>query len=438
MGAKAKRRRLAAELRGGGSGAFGWSVGDGFPAGLDGSPGRRNAIEPRLAETVGAVLACVELASSAIGTLPASLVIDGDSGREPAPASTPGWRVLQRPNPWQSWPAFAAWSAAEILLHGNSVAMIATDGRGAPSGLVPAPWQWLRPVVIEVGAERRLAYEMVAANFPEVQLLGLPSRLLDTEVCHVRARSDHGLIGRSVLSRAAGPVHEGREIQTLAQANWKNGVRPSGYLSVPTYLNDTQRERYGTAFVEKYTGAINAGKIPLLEGGWKFEALSMNSVDMEFLQSRVFNVSDICRLFCIPEPLLQIGQRLPQDLQPYTVAFASQCLSPLVGLIEAEFDNAVLPAGVHLRIDMSGLMRGSYSTVAAAQSSLKQSGIISANDARAVLGLPATPDGDALASGPAPSWPADRPGMPHTGPSPGPTGPGGIPNVDSNENEGNG
>jgi HK97 family phage portal protein len=292
------------------------------------------------------------------------------------------------------------------------------------------------PRVIPSAGRSRLAYDLVHSG-PEVSLLGLPPRLLSSESLHIRGRSDAGILGRSVLSRASGAVREGLEIETLAAANWRDGARPRAILSAPNYL--TKQQRTDTrGFVDRFTGAVNAGSVPLLEGGWTWQQVSMSSVDAEFLASRHFSVAEICRIFSVPEMLLQIGTRLPTDMASITSQFAVQCLSPMVSLIEHEFDFAVLPPGLHLELDLSGLMRGSFSQMTAALCALTQSGIATPNDSRRWLGgLPAIEGGDVLRVGPAPTWPADGPGLPHLGPSPGPTGAGlAAPGTNANEGAG--
>jgi HK97 family phage portal protein len=396
--------------------------------------GGMGAVPQHLSESLSAVVSCVELIAGAIASLPVSLTVDTPSGRAPAPQTAPAWRLLTRPNALQSWPAWASWTAASLLLHGNALSLIRNDARGAPTGLMPAPWPWLLPQVIGGGDGPRLAFDMMQAS-PESTLLGLPRRMLDTDVLHIRARSDHGAIGRSVLARSSAPVREGLEIATLAQANWANGMRPSALISMPNFLDDTRRKRFEEETLAKFSGALNAGKIPVLEGGWKFEQISINSVDAEFLATRQFSVAEICRIFCVPEPLLQLGQRVPADLSPYTAAFCQQAILPLVRLIQSEFNYSVLPPGMYLELDTDHLARGSFSATVAGLAALKQSAIITANDARAELGWPPVAGGDALSAAAPPSWPADGPGSVHLAPSPGPTG-NGPPEPGNHSNEG--
>lgn len=416
--------------------ALPWRGVDGWGVGALGSGGH-GAVPAHLAENLSAITGAVELIAGAVASLPAGLQVDTADGRQPAPDTAPAWRVVERPNPFQSWPAFITSLIAGLLMHGNTVAMLGTDGRGAPLALTPVPWGWLNPQVVQAAAGPRLVYDVLHAT-PEAKLLGLPPRLLDTDVLHVRGRSDAGLIGRSVLSRAAGVIREGLEIATLAQANWQRGVRPSGYFTSPTILSPAQREQ-AQALIARYAGAVNAGKTPLLEGGWAYNQVTFNSTDAEFLASRRLSVEEIARLFSLPAAMLQAGQGAP-DYAALIAAFGQLTLAPIVSLIEAEFDAAVLPPGMHLTLDMGGLLRGSYSALVSANSVAVQSGWLTANDARQAIGLPAVDGGDALRpnGAKAPGYPADAAGVPSLAPKPGPKGADGLPNVGTNENEGAG
>ena len=384
--------------------------------------GSAGTVSAREAEGLSAALGCIELISGAISSLPASLSVDTPDGRQPAPPTAAAWRVLQRPSPWQSWPAWASWCTAQILLHGNSVSRIETDGRGAVTGLTAIPWPWLNPHAL-AGADGRprLAYDVVQSS-PEARLLDLPPRLLDGDVLHIRARSDAGIIGRSVLARAAGPIREGLALAETASATFANGARPSGVLTSPSYLNEAQRKRFDSEFVSKLTGAMNSGRVPLLEGGWTYTPVAMSFLDAQFQELRGLNTEQVCNMFSVPSILLHSGQRVVSDLSPFTTAFAQHCLAPLCVAIEAEFDAAVLPPGMHLNLDLDGLMRGSFSATVAALCALLQSGAVTANDTRLELGFPPIDGGDTLRTGAAPSWPADASGMPSMGPKPGPTG----------------
>lgn len=405
-------------------------------AGLATMAGLGGVTSPYAAEGLSAVLGCVGLIADSAASLPASIVVDGPDGRQPAPSTLPACRLISRPNARQSWPAFLTTLLSSVLLQGNGVARIDRDGRGAVVALTPIPWSWLMPQVINGASGPRLVFDVMHAS-PEAALLGLPARLLDTDVLHVRARSDNGIIGRSVLSRAAGVVRETLDVNEVAASTWRHGMRPSGALTTNSALDDVARTRL-RAGMKEFTGSANVGKVLVLEQGLSWQSIALNPADAELLESRKFGVSEIARIFSVPEPMLQLGTRLPQSYTPIVAAFAQLALTPLVNMLEAEFDAAVLPAGYHLSIDMGGLLRGDYAAVAAAQAVLVQSGIATPNDARQALGLPAHDQGEELRpNGSAPSYPADASGVPSLAPKPGPGG-GPLPHVGTNQNEGAG
>ncbi len=397
----------------------------------------RAPMAPHLAEQLSSVSGCVELIAGAVASLPASLTIDGPDGQRPAPNGASAWALLARPNPRQSWPAFCTSLTASVLLCGNSVAAKLRDGRGAVVGLVPIPWPWLAVQVVQSAGGPRLVYDVVPTT-PEASLLGLPRRLLDSDVLHLRARSDETVIGRSVLARAAGVVAEAADLATAGAATWRNGMRPSGVLQLPAgkKLGDVAFERLKIDLAASYGGVANTGRTPVLEDGAEFKQTALSSVDAEFLASRQFSVAEVARLFGVPLGLLQPGQ----GVQPYAemvAAFATLALAPIVAGLEAEFAEAVLPPGMYLQLDMGGLMRGSFSGQVAAFGVAVQSGFMSPNDARRGLGLPPHPNGDGLRPGNAPNWPADALGVPAMVPRPGHTGDG-LPAVGTNENQGAG
>lgn len=388
------------------------------------------------ADNLSAILAVCELVSSAVAALPASIVMDSPSGRVPAPRGTPANRILEMPNALHSWPELMQFVVASVLIHGNALCVIGTDGRGAPSSLIPAPWPWVSPLIIPgAGGPPRLVFDIGTASTPEARLLGLPGRILDSEAAHFRARSDNGVIGRSIIERCAAVCREGQALGTAAEAVWRNGIRPSSIFTVPTVLTEPKRTE-AQLMMARFTGAVNAGKSPLLEGGWDYKQVGMSSVDAEFLQTRRLNVEEIARVFRVPCGLIQPGQ----GVQPYEAmmaAFGQLCLAPLVAVIEAEFSAAVLPYGQYLQLDLSGMLRGSYSAMMGANSVAVQAGILTSNDARRAAGLPALPDGDALRVGAAPSFPADAAGVPSLAPKPGPgAGPLGTPGTNAGDGSG--
>ena len=211
-------------------------------------------VNPRMAENLSTVLACVGAISSAMASLPAYVYRTIDRGREIDPGH-PVSRLVASPNEYQTWPDFMEWIMASVLLRGNALAEIRTDARGAVTELRPIPWEWVSVQLLPSG---RLAYdvELVAAYGGT----GRPRRLLQSEVFHLRDRSDDGLLGRSRLQRAASVVQAGLSIQDFANALYRNGVNPSGALEMESKLTAEQRTHLANDFRDAFAGPTKAAK----------------------------------------------------------------------------------------------------------------------------------------------------------------------------------
>ncbi|MDP1200287.1 phage portal protein, partial [Klebsiella pneumoniae] len=56
----------------------------------------------------------------------------------------------------------------------------------------------------------------------------------------------------------------------------KNGMRPSGVLSMDQILKKEQRTEVRESMVEQFSGSMNTGKMMVLEAGMKFQPVDLN------------------------------------------------------------------------------------------------------------------------------------------------------------------
>ncbi|EAU4681983.1 phage portal protein, partial [Salmonella enterica] len=73
--------------------------------------------------------------------------------------------------------------------------------------------------------------------------------------------------------------------------------RPSGVLKTDKILTPEQRKNFQENYVKEFSGAMNAGRVPLLEAGLDFNKTSMSLEDAQMLDTRRFSVEEICRWF---------------------------------------------------------------------------------------------------------------------------------------------
>lgn len=361
-----------------------------------------HSVNSRSAENLSAVLACVSAVATAIASLPAYVYREAKSGRD-IDRSHPLNRLIRRgPNPWQTWPDFVEWLIASTLLRGNGLAEIVTDHSGAIIELRPIPWDWVSVYMLPSG---RLAYD-VTEQFGVWGATGRTRRLLQGEVIHLRDRSDDGLLGRSRLSRASEVVGAGIALQEATGALWRNGVFPSGALTVDGAMKPEQRKALRESLDSSNAGAGRHAKVLILEGGMKWQQITISPEDAEVLESRRFSVEEIARIFQVPPPIIQdYTHNTFTNSEAAGRWFAQFTIGPWVRKLEAEFSRAAISDdSTHsVEFDLSGFMRGDYTARWQAHEIAVRNNILTRNEVREIEGWnpaadpaqndqPATPD----------------------------------------------
>ena len=79
-----------------------------------------------------------------------------------------------------------------------------------------------------------------------------------------------------------------------------NGARPGGVLEHPLKLTPAAQDTIRAAWNRLYSGVDNAGSVAILAEGMKFSPYSMPNNEAQFLETRRFQVEEICRWFRVP------------------------------------------------------------------------------------------------------------------------------------------
>lgn len=340
-------------------------------------------VNPRMAENLSTVLACVGAISSAMASLPAYVYRKLDKGREIDEQHPLALLIANGPNQHQTWADFVEWLMASVLLRGNALAEIVTDARGAVVGLKPIPWEWVSVQLLSSG---RLVYDVVELT-SITGGTGRPRRLLQHEVLHLRDRSDDGLLGRSRLQRAASVVQAGLSVQDFANALYRNGINPSGALQVDAKLKQEDKDALGANFRNAFGGASKAAKAMILDQGMKWQTISISPEDAEFLASRRFTVEELARLFGVPPVVIgDLSHASFTNSESMLRWFAQASLQPWCTKIQSEFTRSVFSAatrGTHqLELDLSGLLRGDPAQRWAAWKIARDADILTAEEIR--------------------------------------------------------
>ncbi|HEX8481081.1 MAG TPA: phage portal protein [Allosphingosinicella sp.] len=200
-------------------------------------------------------------------------------------------------------PALLDCAAAQLLLHGNAFLQVLLDAEAAPAELFA-----LRPERVTIEADPSgwpAAYVYrageVKARIAARDALGRPG------LVHVRSMhplDDH--YGLGCLCAAAGAVAIHNQATLWNKALLDNSARPSGALTVEGdgVLAPEQYERLREELEAQFEGSANAGRPLLLEGGLKWQPMSLSPADMDFAGMKAAAAREIALAFGVPPMLL--------------------------------------------------------------------------------------------------------------------------------------
>ena len=195
--------------------------------------------------------------------------------------------------------------AANLLLHGNAYVQLIADGRDEPQELC-----LLRPERVSVVSDERgwpVGYLYRAGG--QVTRINRLDPLERRQVAHIKAlhpRDDHYGMGCIEAAIAAASLHN--RAARWNKALLDNAARPSGALTYETAdgasLSAEQFQRLKQELTSEFSGSANAGRPLLLDGGLKWQALSLTPADMDFVALKEGAARDIALAFGVPPVLV--------------------------------------------------------------------------------------------------------------------------------------
>ena len=224
--------------------------------------------------------------------------------------------------------------AANLLLHGNAYVQL-LGGDETPIELIQ-----LRPERVSVVADDRgwpTAYLYRAAG--QAVRIERNDPLGRAQITHLKGlhpRDDHYGMGCLDAAIAAASVHNGAAKWNKALLD--NAARPSGALIYEpgdgANLSTEQFERLRDELAEEFSGSGNAGRPLLLDGGLKWQALSLTPADMDFVALKEASARDIALAFGVPPVLVGLpGDATYANAREAGRALYRQTILPMAGRI---------------------------------------------------------------------------------------------------------
>lgn len=195
--------------------------------------------------------------------------------------------------------------ASQLLLHGNAYVQVLKDARGRPVELYALRPERVSVVAGDDGWPAAYAYK-VGETTLTIPALDEDASANLVHIKYFHPGDDHYGLGCLAAADQAVASHN-------AAAAWnrtllENAARPSGALVYDPgdsgALSADQFDRLKAELASAYSGAFNAGRPLLLEGGLKWQPLSLSPADMDFAELKAAAARDIALAFGVPPMLL--------------------------------------------------------------------------------------------------------------------------------------
>lgn len=335
-----------------------------------------------------AVFACVRVLAESIGMLPCSLFKNAGKGKEKATSERIYKLLTLKPNGYMTPQEFWELVILCLCLRGNFYAY-KVKALGEVAELLP-----IDPgsVVPKLNSNWEPVYQV---TFPD----GTTDILGQDDIWHVRILTLDGLVGLNPIAYAREAISLGLATEEHGARLFGNGAVTSGVLRTDQQLSDSAYQRLKSDFEEKHQGLGNAHKPMILEMGLDWKSMALNAEDSQFLETRKFQLEEICRLFRVPMHMVQNTDRATfSNIEELGMGFINYSLVPYLTRIEQRINIGLVRESkqgtYYAKFNVGALLRGDMKSRFDAYATAINWGMYSPNDCLELEDRNPRPGGD--------------------------------------------
>ena len=343
--------------------------------------------KPMLLSTV---YRCVDLISDSVAVLPLKTYLLDEGGFKKEYKTHPAYMILDlEPNEDMTRFVFFKTLMASVLLTGNGYAYIERDRNLNLLQLVYIPTSQVTIVYItDKNGIMRKRYQVV----------GFKELVEPKDMIHVLNFSYDGIIGVSTLTHARQTLGIATKSEEHASGFFESGGAVSGILTVEgKRLDKGQKDQIYETWDERMSQHPNG--IAVLEGNMKYQPITVSPKDSQLLESRQFNVVDICRFFSVsPVKAFDLSKSSYSTVEATQLQYLTDTALAVITKIEQEINRKVFLRSERGRIiaefDTSAILRTDKAAQAAYWKDMFYVGAASPNEIRRENNLSRVDNGD--------------------------------------------
>lgn len=329
---------------------------------------------------LSAVFSCVSLIAETVSTLPLKVYRRKDDGSRELAKEHPLYALLCRSPNYEQTPArYLLMVAASICLWGNSFTEIIrspiTKRIISLNPLLP------QNMTVKRDKETKILKYIYTEN-------GVKREIDEKSMMHIRGFGIDGVMGIFKIFKARETIGVAQSAEESAGKFFENGLQSSGLVSTNDKLTPEQRDRLRDNMT-KFMGSKNAGKMMVLENGITYHGITMNPEAAQMLETRSFEIEEICRWFRVPPFMvghLEKQSSWASSVEGMNMQFLTNTLRPMLVNIEQEIARCLINSTdfdtYYVEFSVEGLLRADSKGRADFYASALDHGYLNRNEVR--------------------------------------------------------
>lgn len=331
------------------------------------------------------VYRCINLISDSIASLPLIPYTYKDKS-----GNIGNWKYINyddtyynllniQPNGLMSSNTFKKLLVVNMLLKGNGYVLIDRDKLGRVLNLILLNSDYIEPKII---------------NNDLVYYDNYNKKSYDkTQIIHLLNYSTNGILGFSTITYAATTLGISYNSEEHTSNFFKGGASLAGILRpiAGVNINTAKATAAKDAFINALNSDLNgtSNSIVVLDSGLEYQPITISPKDAQLLESRQFNVIDVCRFFGVPPTMAFSETGKFSTAEQQQIDYLNNTITPLLEKIENEFFRKLFLQSEwnysDLKFDVENLLRTDANTRADYYTKLFRVGGYTVNEIREKL-----------------------------------------------------
>ena len=337
---------------------------------------------------ISTVWSCARVLSETIASLPICLYSkDEDNNKIKLNDDPLNKLVGEQPSPLYTSFMFFERLLVDLSFDGNFCAYIERNAGGYPIGLHPIQFNDVEVYMTPDG--KGVYYEVIQNPDTPYPITG---KVQSMNMIHVKGLSFDGIVGKSPIEANAETLGISISLDKHAGSWFKNGSQLGGILKHPATLKPETAKRLKESWNSNYSGTVNAGKTAILEEGMDWTPRTVPNNQAQFIESREYQVSDICRIFRVPNHLVNdLSSATYSNIEAQQIDFVVHTITPWVKRIESELNQKLVPTNKrgeqYFKFNLNAILRGDSKSRADYYRTLVNIGVLSPDEVRSLEDL---------------------------------------------------